>query len=249
MCDCRDKNSLEWSYDNQCAWTQYRNYTNTYRAPINIDTSKTLLDKNKLSIHYSNAQNTQSIENNKYIEYITKDQNSYVIYDGNKYILDQFHFHNSSENTKNGIYYPLECHFVNIYHNDIDNQDYILVIGLLYSIKKNIGSEITTNITENFGKDVVFNLSVYNNLIENQYYNFMGTLTVPPFTPYIIFNLFFYDEVKTIDKVNLTIREKDYFNYLKYFPNNKASIVDDSYVNRTSSPLIDNFISVKLIKN
>jgi carbonic anhydrase len=120
-----------------------------YKTPINIDTNNIIVDKNKLSIHYSNLQNTYSIENDKYIEYETKSEDSYIFYDGNKYILDQFHFHNSSENTKNNIYYPLECHFVHKYHNDIDNQDYTLIIGLLFQISKNDGSEITNNITEN----------------------------------------------------------------------------------------------------
>jgi len=248
MCDCRCKHSSEWSYNNQSAWKTYKNYYNLYKTPINIDTNKVIVDKNKLSIHYSNLQNTYSIENDKYIEYETKSEDSYIYYDGNKYILDQFHFHNSSENTKNNIYYPLECHFVHKYHNDIDNQDYTLIIGLLFQISKNDGSEITNNITENFGKDIIFDLSIYNNLTNNKYYNFMGTSTSPPFTPYIIFNLFFYDDIKDSEKINFTIKEKDYFNYLKYFSNNKSNFLSTYNSNRTSLPLNNNFISVNLIE-
>ena len=247
ICDCKCHYNSLWSYDDQSNWSSFRNYYNLYKTPININTEKTIGEKNKLSIHYSNVQELYSLENIKFIEYATKNEDSYIIYNDNKYILDQFHFHNSSENTKNDIYYPLECHFVHKYHNEIDNQDYILVIGLLFSLSNEIGSEITHNITENFGKDVVFDLSVYNNLIHNQYYHFIGTLTTPPFTPNINFNLFFHDDVKDSDKINFKIKEKDYFNYLKYFPNNRSNYLSTYNSNRISTPLDNNFISVKLI--
>jgi carbonic anhydrase len=249
MCDCRCSTNLEWSYNNQSNWKSFRNYYNVNKTPINIDTSKVLFDTNKISIHYSNSQKLNSIENAKYIEYVAETEDSYIMYNGNKYILDQFHFHNSSENTKNEVYYPLECHFVNIYYDEINDQKHILVIGLLFSLSEFIGSEITHNITENFGKDVIFDLSVYNNIIYNKYFNFVGSLTVPPFTPNINFNLFFYEDMNDDQKIYFTIKNKDYFNYLKYFPNNKANIISVYNSNRLAEPLQNNYIAVKQIGN
>ena len=136
-----------------------------------------------MSINYSNNQLTHSIPNNKFTEYVCLNEDSYVIYEDNKYILDQFHFHNSSENTKNGIYYPLECHLVHQF-KDENNQVKTLVIGLLMKISEINGSVLTDNITENFDKDVIFDLSLYNKLTENKYYQFNGSLTTPPFTRY-----------------------------------------------------------------
>lgn len=48
-------------------------------------------------------------------------------------------------------------------------------------------------------------------------------------------------------KIYFTIKDKDYFNYLKYFSNNKANIQSIYNSNRLSEPLQNNFIAVKQI--
>ena len=245
MCDCLSKNSNEWSYSNQKNWVNYKNFYSVLRSPININTLNVSKDNNEIKIHYSDNQKTNSLKNDKFTEYKCLTNDSYIMYNNKKYILDQFHFHNSSENTKNNTYYPLECHFVHIYYDEINLQNNLLVIGLLMNVSKNNGSNITKNITLNYGKDVVFDLSKYNTLTENKYYQFMGSTTTPPFIPNVLWNLFFYDDIT--NDVNLNILEKDYKDYLKYYSNNKSNYL--SYVNdkRLSQPLDNNFLSIKEI--
>jgi carbonic anhydrase len=248
MCDCRLSTDREWSYEDQGFWTTYKNYYSVYKTPININSNNVLVDKNKLSINWSSEQLTKSFPTNKFVEYVCADTSSYVIYDGLTYILEQFHFHNSSENTKNGIYYPIECHFVHKYTDPIDSVIKILVIGLLMQVTKTNGSNITNNLTENYNKDVIFDLSSYNNLTQNKYYQFSGGLTIPPFSPNnILFNLFFYDDITNCS--NLNILEKDYNNYIFFYSNNKANNLSYVDENRQSTPLSNNFLSIKEIKN
>lgn len=245
MCDCRCFHTANWSYDNQHDWTQYKNYYSVNKTPINVNTSVVIKDNNKISIHYSNKQLVYSIPNNKYIEYVCETEDSYLLYNNKKYILDQFHFHNSSENTKDGVYYPLECHFVHKYTDEITNDVSTLVIGLLFKISDINSSEITHNIVENFDSRVIFNLQIYNDLIKNKYYQFIGSLTVPPFTPNIIWNLFFYDDIE--NNIYLNISNKDYDNYLKFFSNNKANFLSYVNKNREALPLSNNFLALKVI--
>jgi len=245
MCDCKCPHANEWSYNDQSNWPSYRNFYSILRTPININTLNVIQDINKIQIHYSNNQNTHYIPNDKFTEYECLDNSSYLIYDGKKYILEQFHFHNSSENTKNNIYYPLECHFVHSYYDEINLQTNLLVISLLMKVSKINGSDLTHNIVENFDKDVVFDLSQYNKLTNNRYYQFIGTTTTPPFIPNVTWNLFFYDDIT--NDINFNILEKDYKNYLKFFSNNKSNYLAYDNENRQSQPLQNNFISIKEI--
>jgi carbonic anhydrase len=246
MCDCRLATDSEWTYDNQEQWKTYKNYYSVYKTPININTNNVLTNSNKISIHYSSTQLTHSEPSNKYVQYNCLDNSSYVIYDGLKYTLIQFHFHNSSENTKDGKYYPVECHMVHSYYDEVNLKTKILVIGLLMKVTKTNGSNLTHNLTENYDKDVIFDLSPYNNLIENKYYQFLGGLTIPPFYPNnILFNLFFNDDIT--NDVNLNILEKDYLNFLNYYSNCKTNYLSYVNDNRQAVPLSQNFLSVTSI--
>lgn len=251
MCDCgtfcKQKRVLtsytltqEWNYTDQEEWKTYKDYYNVMRNPININTNKTSCHKNKLKIVYSSNQSCLSIVNDKFVEYDMNDASSYVLYENNKYILKQFHFHNSSENTIDGKYYPIECHFVNEYI-DQNEMSHLLMCCLMISIGKN-GSQITSNIIGNIGSNVVFDLSVYNNITKHKYYNFIGSLSAPPFTPNIMFNIFDHDSTK------FHIEQKDYDDYLVDFSNNKANIL--SYYNQNREVDVkNNFLAVKTIYN
>lgn len=245
MCDCHHECSGEWSYNDQSNWPTYRNYYSVYKTPIDINSSNVIIGKNNISIHYSPNQLTHSAPTEKFVQYDCLDDSSYIMYDDKKFKLLQFHFHNSSENTKNNVYYPIECHFVHSYYNEVTLQTDLLVIGILLRVTATDGSSITNNLTENYDKDVVFDLSVYNNLTHNKYYRFDGSLTTPPFDPNVLFNLFFYDDIT--NGINFNIAQKDYNNYLKYYSNCKANNL--SYVNdkRQTPTLSNNFISVKEI--
>ena len=210
------------------------------KTPINIKTDNTLCSKNKLKIVYSSNQSCLSLVNENFVEYKMNDNNSYIFYNDNKYTLIQFHFYNSSENTIDGVYSPIECHFVNEYVDEND-MSHIIVISLMISIGNN-GSQITRNIISNIGSNIVFDLSVYNNITKKKYYNFIGSFTTPPFTPNIEFNIFKDNNVK------FNIDQKDYDDYLVNFSNNKANIL--SYYNENRAVDIkNNFLSVKTIYN
>ena len=253
MCDCNTffrkkrmslmKGAAEekqgWSYDDQEQWKTYKDYYNVMKTPININTENTVCSKNKLKIVYSSNQSCLSEVDQNFVKYAMNDEKSYVLYNNDKYILRQFHFHNSSENSIDGIYYPIECHFVNEYV-DQNEMSHFVVVGLMMHIGNN-GSQITNNIIGNIGSNVVFDLSVYNNLSKKTYYSFIGGLTTPPFSANIWFNIF-----KDKDSRKFCIDQKDYDDYLVDFSNNKANVL--SYYNKNREiDTKNNFLAVKTI--
>ena len=170
-----------WNYSNQEEWKKCINYYNVSRCPINIKEKSTIKKNNFLCIKYrSKVPGLIKYEEN-YPAYVILNSKSYVKFENKKYILRQFHFHNSSENTINNIFTQVECHFVHEYIDENFNSN-ILVIGLMLKVSKNKELKF---VNEFFNNKEHIDLSKLNKLIYNQYYSFLGSLTVPPFIPYI----------------------------------------------------------------
>ncbi len=73
------------------------------------------------------------------------------------------------------------------------------IVNLPYEKIKNEGEQV----------NIIVNLKFLNDLADNSYYNFLGTLTVPPFKQNINWNLFdsvdLYNTSLTIQKMILII--------------------------------------------
>jgi len=216
------KSSDSWSYVNQANWTTYQNFYSTIRTPINILTSKvTEVKEPKIDIHYKNNV-PGTLVNEKLTPYfLPKTENNYVLYNSKKYVLKNYHIHCSSENSINDKFFPAEVHFVNQYTNPDNNQTETLIVSLLlilsdvkglnivnldYEKIKNQGDEI----------DITINLSNINKLNKHDYFNFKGTLTLPPFIQNFNWNLFQSNDFLRINKT-------DFDNLIYYFSNNKAN--------------------------
>jgi carbonic anhydrase len=250
MCDCYTSFKLkresseqdsEWNYTDQEQWKTYKDYYNIMKTPINIQTDKTICSKNNLKIKYSSLQTCSSEVNDHYVIYKISDDSSFIMYNNNKYILKQFHFHNSSENTIDSVYYPIECHFINEYVDDNGNSN-IIVIALMM-VWGNNGSDITSNIISNIGKTLIFDLSVYNDLTKTEYYNFTGSLSSPPFTPNYNWNVF---KPSYKHNINYYIDKTDYDDYLRYYSNNKANELSYYNINREKN-IKYNFLAIKTV--
>lgn len=151
------------------------------QSPIDIndkDTVKACTEP--IEFHY--VADTKYVVNNGHtIKVVTKGE-SYIVVDGRKFYLRQFHFHAPSEHTVNGKYYPFEAHFVHT-----DDEGNIAVIGVLY----NLGEEnpVLQRIWDAMPKKVgekrilVTKVNPYYLLPQNKdYYRYDGSLTTPPCT-------------------------------------------------------------------
>jgi len=96
-----------------------------------------------------------------------------IQFNGFKFILKQFHFHNPSEHKINNKRYPMEVHFVHTF------EDQILVIGFFIKDSNTIGPLDSAISTQNFDTEVLNKISDKH---FNQFYYYPGSLTTPPFT-------------------------------------------------------------------
>ncbi|MCS3532626.1 carbonic anhydrase [Chryseobacterium sp. JUb7] len=177
-----------WSYDGKESpehWSEIKGNEkcgqSKTQSPINIVTLKTKVDKNlgKLNFNYSTGDVKDIEDNGHSLQFDFKD-GSFINYGGKKYTLMQFHAHEESEHTINGMRYPLELHFV---HKAADGS--VLVIGVMvkegqensYFEKLKVFKNLAKNSKEE--SDIVFNPEkMYPK--NKGYYTYFGSLTTPP---------------------------------------------------------------------
>ncbi|WP_461830086.1 carbonic anhydrase [Aquifex sp.] len=134
----------------------------------------------ELEIHYKPGAHT--IKNTGKTIKVLYESGSYVVIDGIKFELKQFHFHSPSEHTINGKSYPFEAHLV---HADKDGN--LAVIGILFKEgKKNpVIEELWKHVPSESGKEAKLpkKINAYELLPEKKkYYRYSGSLTTPPCT-------------------------------------------------------------------
>ncbi|MGL4388028.1 MAG: carbonic anhydrase family protein [Brevinema sp.] len=102
---------------------------------------------------------------------------------GNSYEAIQMHFHNNSEHTLNGKYYPLEGHIV---HININDESELLVVGVFYDLgEKNPAFDFILN---NFMTGKTMNVADkkigIGSLLpkDKSYLAYSGSLTTPPYS-------------------------------------------------------------------
>ncbi len=100
------------------------------QSPIDIlDASE--LNLVDIEFHYGETardlEARHSIYNNSHTIQVNVAQGSYIVYNGIRYDLLQFHFHAPSEHTIDGVAAPMEIHFV---HQD-PNSNSLAVVGVM----------------------------------------------------------------------------------------------------------------------
>lgn len=216
----------DWNYTNQEAWKKYQNYHSTLLTPFDIKTNFIIVPNkiNKIEIHYQDNTLGTFCNHNDTPYFITENSDNYILYEDKKFVLINYHIHCSSEHSIDSQYFPVECHFVNSYTDPETEQIYYIVISLLVNISDS-GLSIFNIDYKNISDDAneyegVVNLQLFNDLDINKYFNFIGTLTTPPFTQNIHFNLF---TPFNTTNIQLTINKNDFNNLIYFFDNNKAN--------------------------
>jgi carbonic anhydrase len=177
-----------WSYEGQESpehWSEIKGNEkcgqSKSQSPINIITSKTKNDKNPDKLHFSyDYGDIKDIEDNGHSLQFDFKEGNFITYSGKKYTLIQFHAHEESEHTIDGIRYPLELHFV---HKAVDGS--VLVIGAMVKEGEENSYFEKLKIFKNLAKhskedtDIIFNPEkMYPK--NKGYYSYSGSLTTPP---------------------------------------------------------------------
>lgn len=158
------------------------------QTPINISPTEDI-DIDPLEFNYTTG--ATDLINNGHTVQINVASGSSVTIDGKEFELKQFHFHTPSENNINGKKFPLEAHFVNVAK---DGQ--IAVVALMFEegatnpILEKIWSKFPLEV--NHKEPIKLSADDINALMpaNQDYYKFMGSLTTPPCTENVKWNVF-----------------------------------------------------------
>lgn len=162
--------------------------TGTMQTPINIVATE---DIALAPLEFSYKTDATDVINNGHTVQINIANGSDVMIDGKAYALKQFHFHTPSENNINGQKYALEAHFV---HAAKDGS--LAVVAVMFEEGK--ANPILAKIWDKFplkeNHKVALNLSASDIRAilpaNKDYYKFTGSLTTPPCTEGVKWNVF-----------------------------------------------------------
>jgi len=149
------------------------------QSPVNIITKETInVDMPAISFNYKDS--AVNLVNNGHALQQNYDGGSYIVINGVKFQLLQFHFHAPSENTVNGKYFAMEAHLV---HRS-DSGELAVVGVLLEKGDTNKFMDIFwSSMPKEAGKEKKLNKKINASDFlpsDKRYYHFDGSLTTPP---------------------------------------------------------------------
>lgn len=181
-----------------------------FQSPINITGYQKDKKLPNITFNYNDGDVKKITDNGHSLQFDFKDGSS-ISYNGKTYNLVQFHAHEESEHTVDGVRYPLELHFV---HKAVDGS--ILVIGVFVkdgnenSYFEHLKMFKTLAKEGSEGVDIPFNPEkMYPK--DKSYYNYMGSLTTPPCTENVTWIVF---------KNPITMSDNEIKDIAKHLPKN-----------------------------
>lgn len=158
------------------------------QTPINIIPTQDI-DITPLEFDYTT--NSTNVVNNGHTIQVNVANGSSIMIDGKEFDLKQFHFHTPSENNINGKKFALEAHFV---HVAKDGQ--LAVVAVMF--KEGKSNPILEKIWSKFPlalnhkESIDLSSSDIKSLLPSnkEYYKFMGSLTTPPCSENVKWNVF-----------------------------------------------------------
>ncbi len=177
--------SLHWSYSGQSGPEYWATLSSEFRlcgegtsqSPINLSGfAKGELDP--LIIDYEQGGN--SVVNNGHTVQVNFESGSSLVVENRSFELKQFHFHKPSENTIEGISFPMEMHLVHA-----DEHGALAVLAVLFMVGDNntalesIWAEMPA--VTNEPEELSIRVNAEHLLPSSrEYYRFDGSLTTPP---------------------------------------------------------------------
>ncbi|WNO11545.1 carbonic anhydrase family protein [Teredinibacter sp. KSP-S5-2] len=183
---------VHWGYDGEEGPEYWGDLDPSYRmcsigtkqSPIDISDTEEADDDELRALKFRYKRTPLEIVNNGHTIQVNYEAGSYLqVSKKEKYPVLQFHFHAMSENTVNGVQYPLEVHIV---HVDADHN--IAVVGVLFEVGRHNRAldAFFNNLPHHHDETVTVPDEFINARAllpkEKSYVHFDGSLTTPPCT-------------------------------------------------------------------
>lgn len=172
-----------WTYEEAAHWSDnYPDCGLTHQSPIAVSGASS---ENLPDIHFNYHPSMLQLQNNGHTVQANYEAGSSITLDGVEYVLQQFHFHHQSEHEINGMFYPLEVHFV--HENAVGDR---AVVGVVFSAQAEDNAayaEVFNRLPRLAESGLYQYLNVSINAAEmlpedHQYIGYDGSLTTPPCT-------------------------------------------------------------------
>ncbi|MEM6370347.1 MAG: carbonic anhydrase family protein [Myxococcota bacterium] len=151
------------------------------QSPINILTSEARSGGEQVILHYEESE--EKVVNLGHTIEVDLEPGNYVMEEGHKYVLKQFHFHTPSEHLLDGVTYPMEMHMVHV-REDAPTQ-YLVIAALFKQGARNAFIEsFIDQVPTMAGQSSPAGHVDVREICEHEsgFYQYRGSLTTPPYT-------------------------------------------------------------------
>jgi len=149
------------------------------QSPVNLNR---FIEAKEQPLELNYKSNVDSVVNNGHTIEVKTSGSDYIVVDGEKFYLKQFHFHTPSENKINGKSFPMEAHFV---HQSKDGEYLVLAIMFNKGSKNPILDKILGSLNSNVNSESKIKDSFTPKELlakELDYFRYDGSFTTPPCT-------------------------------------------------------------------
>ena len=199
-----------WSYEGEAGpehWAAIEKESDCggqAQSPINIIEKDAVLKEMETKLfdfHYSTETKIHNVINNGHSIQYNFDAGDHLDYKNGRFDLKQFHFHEPSEHTINGIRYPLEIHLV---HQNAEKEYLVLsfmaIEGEMSPTFSFLESYLPIQVGETKPIDAMFD---FNEILAGkaECFHYTGSLTTPPCTEGV--NWFIFKEPVTVSEAQV----------------------------------------------
>jgi len=179
---------IHWGYSGEGAPAHWGDLSKEFfmcregknQSPVDLRTDRAF-ETDLPAIVFSYHASSRNEVNNGHSVQVNIKPGSYIMIDGIRFELKQFHFHTPSENTIDGKFFPMEAHFVHV-----DENGNIAVVALMFKYGKEneVLERFWNGMPERAGesRDISIPAEEIRELLpkKRDYYRFNGSLTTPP---------------------------------------------------------------------
>jgi carbonic anhydrase len=218
-----EKSRHEWSYSGETSpdhWAELEKNSDcdgSSQSPINIIEDDAVFKAGKnsdLLFHYNPKTIIHNVVNNGHSIQFNFEEGDSITYKGKVYYLKQFHFHEESEHSINGVKFPIEIHFV---HANPEYGNTVLSIlgeeGKKDETMTFFESFLPINKGEKKKIERAFDFKTVYPPSTIEYFTYTGSLTTPPCTERVNWIIFKKTVILSKDQVEVLKNNMPLNNY------------------------------------
>lgn len=219
----KEKVNKHWSYSGETSpdyWAELEKNSDcggSSQSPINIIINDAVFNAGKnsdLLFHYNPKTIIHNVVNNGHSIQFNFEEGDSITYKGKVYYLKQFHFHEESEHSINGVKFPIEIHFL---HASPEYGNTVLSIlgeeGEKDETMTFLESFLPINKGEKKKIERAFDFKTVYPPSTIEYFTYTGSLTTPPCTEGVNWIIFKKTVILSKDQVDILKNNMPLNNY------------------------------------